>query len=143
MEKEKIYNPKEKGNIGYQINQEMSKYIDTSLIENKEIEVNVYDKDITYKGKHETKKYKVRLSAPSTFTIFSAQKKTDVSLGFWLRDSSKAKNKKVMVYPAGTTTYDYANDSNKANIKVSISFDKDIYIKEGEGTKEKPFEVKK
>ena len=142
-DKDKIYNPKEKGNIGYQINQDMSNYIDTSLIENKEIEVNVYEKEITYKGKHDTKKYKVRLSAPSTFTIFSAQKKTDVSLGFWLRDSSKEKNKKVMVYPAGTTTYDYASDSNQASVKVSISFDKDIYIKEGEGTKEKPFEVTK
>ncbi len=140
---DKIYNPKEKGNIGYQINQSMSEYIDTSLLENREIDVNIYKKEITYKGKHDTKKYKVRLSAPSTFTIFSAQKKNSASLGFWLRDSSYEKNKKVMIYPAGTTTYDYASDSSKASVKVSIFFDKDVYIKEGEGTKEKPFEVKK
>ncbi len=40
----KIYNPKEQGNIGYQISNELSKYIDTSYLVSKDIEVPIYAK---------------------------------------------------------------------------------------------------
>ena len=59
------YDPKDKTSIGYFINNRVSEYVDTSYFVNHEIEVPICKDKIIYGKEVETKKYKVKLSAPN------------------------------------------------------------------------------
>ena len=69
-DKSKIYNPTKKGNVGYYIENELSKSIKKDIFIKKEIEVPIYDKLATYSGKKNVKKYKVSLAAPDMYECF-------------------------------------------------------------------------
>ncbi len=139
-----IYDPKNKNSIGYKINQNMTKYMDTSLLKNQEIEVPIYKDKVVYNGNKEVKKYKVRLSAPSTFTIFSAKSNDTTTNAYWLLESSKNNNRRYLVYYSGTVPYlDELDPQIKAAVKIRAYFDDNIIIKEGQGTIESPFVVSK
>ena len=141
-DKAKIYNPTEKGNLGYQVVNDAIKYVDTSLFANIEIEVPIYNKRITYLGKKSTEKYKVRFSLPSTFDIFSAKGKESSSLGSWCIDSSKADNTKAVINPIGTMSYDYADDYSRSGIKGKAYLKSDVLITDGDGSKDNPYSIK-
>lgn len=139
---DKVYNPEEEGNIGYQIVNTGIEYIDTKLLVNKEITVPIYEGNITYQGKKTTKKYKARISIPSTFDIFSA--KTDNSgPGYWLIDSSTQANTKAIVFPIGTIPYTGLHDYEGASVKLKIYIDKDAYLTGGDGTEANPYTISK
>ncbi len=123
----KIYNPKEKGNIGYQIVNNLSKYVDTSYLVNKNIEVPIYKSDVTYKGKHDTKTYKVRLSVPSVFEIFSGDS-GELGVAYWLIDGSKEKENKTMVDRDGTTPFYYRKTGVEAGVKLRVYLNKNVYV---------------
>lgn len=131
----KIYNPKEKGNIGYQISNEVSKYIDTSYLANKTIEVPIYDKNVTYKGEHETKTYKVRLSVPSVFEIFSGKLK-GIGSSYWLIDSSKEEENKTLIETDGTTPFYYRETNKLAGVRLRAYLKKSVYVKSENCTNE-------
>lgn len=126
----KIYNPKEKGNIAYQINNNLSKYIDTSYFVKKDVVVPIYDKLVTYKGKHETKTYKSKLSIPSAFDLFSGAT-NNAGEPFWLIESSKEEENKTYVDADGTTPFYYKHVGRKVGVKLKVYLDKDAYIKSG------------
>ena len=138
----KIYNPTEKGNLGYQVVNDAIKYVDTDLFANLEIEVPIYNKRITYLGKNSTKKYKVRFGIPSTFDIFSAKGKDSSSVGSWCIDSSKADNTKAVINPIGTMSYDYADDYSRSGIKGKAYLKSDVVVTDGDGTKDNPYSIK-
>ncbi len=135
------YNPKTKGNIGYQINHDMTKYIQSDLFKKRNITVPIYDKNITYEGKKTTQTYSVKLSAPSTFQIFSAKGKNTTGSGFWYLDSSKQKNTKAFVFPLGTTPLGEANDGRSAGVKIRAYLKSDVYITGGNGTLSNPYTI--
>ena len=132
--KQKVYNPNQEGNIGYKIKNDMTRYINTDLFVSKNISVPIYNKNITYQGKKDTKEYKLLITIPSTFDIFSAKSSTANDSGYWLRDSSKQDNTKAVVRSLGTLTYSNASDNLQAGVKVLAYFDKDVIIESGEGT---------
>ena len=137
----KVYNPNQEGNIGYKIKNNMTRYIDTKLFVSKKISVPIYDGRITYQGKHDTKKYKLLISIPSTFDIFSARVLDSNDSGYWLIDSSRSANTKAAVRSSGTLTYSEtsASDSLTAGVKVKAYFDKDVIIEGGSGTISEPY----
>ena len=137
--KRKVYNPNQEGNIGYKIKNDMTRYIDTDLFVSKNITVPIYDGKITYQGKHDTKKYKLLITIPSTFDIFSAKSSVANDSGYWLRDSSRQDYTKLIVRSLGTVTYAEASDSLQAGVKVLAYFDKDVIIEEGSGTYDDPY----
>lgn len=141
----KIYNPKTTGNIGYEITYNMTKYVKTNLFAKKEIEVPVYKEDITYNGKKEQKKYKVKISSPSIFDMFSAKGKDSSTGGYWCIDSSKRENTKVVINPVGTTYYDYSNtdDYLQRGVKLKAYLEEDVVITGGKGTMENPYTISK
>ena len=134
LEKQKVYNPNQEGNIAYKIKNDMTRYIDTDLFVSKNISVLIYNKNITYQGNKDTKKYKLLITIPSTFDIFSARSFTATDSGYWLRDSSKKENTKAVVRSLGTLTYSTATDNLQAGIKVLAYFNKDVIIESGKGT---------
>lgn len=127
----KIYNPKEKGNIAYQINNDLSKYIDTSYLVKKDVAVPIYDKLVTYKGNHDTKKYSLKLSIPSVFELFSAAI-NDSGNSYWLIEASKEEENKTLIDMDGTTAFYYKELGRKAGVKLKVYLDKDAYIKSGD-----------
>ena len=136
---QKVYNPNQEGNIGYKIKNDMTRYINTDLFVSKKISVPIYNKNITYQGKKDTKKYKLLITIPSTFDIFSAKSSTANDSGYWLRDSSKQDNTKAVVRSLGTLTYSNASDNLQAGVKVLAYFDKDVIIESGKGTYLDPY----
>ena len=137
--KQKVYNPNQEGNIGYKIKNDMTRYINTDLFVSKNISVPIYNKNITYQGKKDTKEYKLLITIPSTFDIFSARSSTANDSGYWLRDSSKQDNTKAVVRSLGTLTYSNASDTLQAGVKVLAYFDKDVIIESGKGTYLDPY----
>lgn len=137
--KQKVYNPNQEGNIGYKIKNDMTRYINTDLFVSKNISVPIYNKNITYQGKKDTKEYKLLITIPSTFDIFSARSSTANDSGYWLRDSSKQDNTKAVVRSLGTLTYSNASDNLQAGVKVLAYFDKDVIIESGKGTYLDPY----
>ncbi len=126
-----IYNPKEKGNIAYQLNNNLSKYIDTNAFAKKDYNVPIYSKLVTYKGKHENKKYSGKLMIPSVFELFSGTK-NNTGVPYWLIDGSKEQENKTMIDQDGTTAFYYKEAGRKAGIKVKAYFSEDAYIKSGD-----------
>ena len=137
--KQKVYNPNQEGNIGYKIKNDMTRYINTDLFVSKNISVPIYNKNITYQGKKDAKEYKLLITIPSTFDIFSARSSTANDSGYWLRDSSKQDNTKAVVRSLGTLTYSNASDNLQAGVKVLAYFDKDVIIESGKGTYLDPY----
>lgn len=141
--KSKVYNPTEKGNIGYFIKNKVSEYVDTSYFVNKNVEVPIYDGEIQY-GKHSTtKKYKVKLSAPNIYEMFSAYTYTRGNMkAHWLINSSKQEVTKAAMTDIGviiTTVGDY----DKYGIRVVGNLNENIMITKGKGTFDNPYNITK
>lgn len=136
---EKVYNPNQEGNIGYKIKNDMTNYINTDLFVSKNVTVPIYDEKVTYQGDKDTKDYKLLISIPSTFDIFSAKSSNSSNSGYWLIDSSKSENTKTIVRSLGTVTYSSAPDNLTAGVKVKAYFDKDVLIRDGSGTLTDPY----
>lgn len=141
--KEKIYNPTEKGNIGYFINNDVVKYIDTKYLVEKNIEVPIYKDYILY-GEHlKTEKYKVILSAPNMYDMFSSHTTLDNMKSYWLTNSSQKEYYKGVVSDVGVALNEEVSDYNKYGIRLVAYLNKDIIIKTGTGTKNNPYEITK
>ncbi len=139
----KIYNPKVKNNLGYFVSSVMSRYIQTNLFAKHDIQVPIYEKEILYQKAVEQKTYSVKVSIPSTFEIFSAMGEDSDSSGYFLLDSSKTPNIKVVVNANGNTYYDYldTDDYLKRGIRLKAYLMKNVVIKGGSGTKEDPYTI--
>ena len=138
----KVYNSKQEGNIGYQVINDLTKYISTDLFEKTKVEVPIYSGRVTYQGKKNIKEYNDIISIPSTFDIFSAKGLNSGNGGYWLIDSSNEENIKTMVYPIGTVSYTPITDDTTAGVKVKATFKKNVIITDGSGTLSDPYEVR-
>ena len=127
----KVYNPNEKGNIAYQINNVLANYIDTSYFVKKDIIVPIYTSKVTYKGKHETKKYTGKLMIPSVFEMFSGSI-NNTEIAYWLIDGSKEEENKTMIDMDGTTAFYYKESGRRAGVKIKAYLNKDVYVKSGD-----------
>ena len=138
-DKAKIYNPKEKGNVGYFIENETSKYIKSDIFVKRKIEVPIYSKVATYSGKKTTKEYSVKFSAPSIYDLYS----TVNSVDFWLKDSSKKNYMKYVVSENATIYYNELPNNFSAGIRISAYLDKNVTILSGKGTEDSPYVLAK
>ena len=141
--KSKVYNPTEKENIGYFIKNKVSEYVDTSYFVNKNVEVPIYDGEIQYGKQSTTKKYKVKLSAPNIYEMFSAYTYTRGNMkAHWLINSSKQEFTKAVMTDIGvilTTVGDY----DLYGIRVVGNLNENIMITKGKGTFDNPYNITK
>ncbi len=135
----KIYNPKEKENVGYYINNRVSEYIDTSYFVNKNITVPIYKEDPAYKEETSTKKYKVKFSAPNTYDMFSAATNNE---SYWLINSSKDNKLTNGISEIGAYMYG-ESIMNSFGVRVVGYLKKDATIVSGKGTKDSPYKISK
>ena len=141
-DKVKLYNPKEKGNIGYKISSIASKNIDSSFFVTKNTEVPIYKSNATYKGEGSTEKYKVKFAAPDMYDIFSAAV-PDENYSYWLKNSSQELRVKYVVSDIGVVYYGVVPDDMEANIRVVGYLNKDVKILSGKGTFDSPYKIVK
>lgn len=139
-DKAKVYNPKQAGNIGYQIENQLNRYLNTKLFVSKEIKVPVYDERAIYEAKR-FDKYKVKLSAPDAYEIFSA--KNDYNFdSYWYRNSSKTENVKYVMANAGSIYTLDLHDETVAGVKVVGYLNKDVKITSGKGLIGDPYYIR-
>ena len=140
----KTYNPKDKNNVGYYINNRVSEFVDTSYFVNKEIEVPIYEADIQYGKEVETKKYKVKLSAPNMYDMFSAQSSDSKDVGsYWLINSSKKDYYKGVIGDIGVVLAGEVNNFDKYGVRVVGNLSEKVTITKGKGTLESPYNITK
>lgn len=136
----KIYNPNQKGNIGYQINQKTADTIDEKYFVKEEIEVPIYKTMAMYKKETTTKKYKVKFHAPNMYDMYSAKNSIFLT-NYWLMNSSQEKTREYMVSLAGVVYYSEVMDTTEGGTRVVGYLDKKCKVVSGEGTKEKPYKI--
>lgn len=140
----KIYNPKQRGNVGYFINNRTPEYVDTEYFVNKEIEVPIYKRNIKYGEESNTKKYKVRFSAPNIYDLYTAYDFNSESLGaYWFLNSSKEEYTKAVMAEIGTVMYGYINDNIPYGVRPVGYLDKQVSISNGSGTFDDPYVISK
>ena len=142
--KKVLYNPKQKGNVGHYINNKVSEFIDTSYFVNKEISVPIYKKEIQYGKEHKTEIYKVKLSAPNMYEMFSARATSQTrTKSYWLINSSEFENYKASVTDVGVVITEKNYNYDNYGVRVVANLKKSVSIKAGKGTKEEPYNITK
>lgn len=142
--KAKVYNPKERGNVGYFISNQAGQYFDTNYFVSKEIEVPIYKNMIRY-GKESTKeKYKVKISAPNMYEMFSAFDYNSVTMkSYWLINSSKAQYTKASISDIGVVMYGPLYDNVEYGVRPVGYLNQDCSIVRGTGTYSDPYIITK
>lgn len=139
------YNPNNKNNIAYYINNNLNDYVDTSNFVNHEIEVPIYKDKIIYGKEIETKKYKVKLSAPNIYEMFSAQSATEKfanSRSYWLLNTSNTKRKTGAITDIGVPVNEEMQLYDTYGFRLVAYLKKDKVIVSGEGTYYYPYIIK-
>ncbi len=136
----RVYNPKEAGNIGYIINQGLGDYISTKDFVNQKIQVPIYSNKATYTGKKDVKEYKVRLAAPDMHELFSGR---ETGFSYWLRNSSKNADRIYAVSDTGSVYNTIYYDRNEFGIKIVAHLKKSATVADGSGTRSDPYTINK
>lgn len=133
-----LYNPTEKGNIGYYIENKVSSVVKTDIFIKKEIEVPIYKNIASYSGEKTTKKYKVKLSAPNMYEMFSGATGTH-NQSYWLINSSKNEDVNYLVSNTDCMYYTPVSKLYEASVRITGYINKKTTILSGNGTKNKPY----
>lgn len=139
------YNPKEKQNVGYYINNQATKCFDADDFSIHEISVPLYKKEIIYGQEVETKKYKVKFSAPNMYDMFSAQPNEydgHTTHSYWLVNSSKSKMMQGVIYDIGIPENKTIEYYQRFGIRVVGYLKNNVVVSSGSGTYSKPFVLK-
>ena len=131
------YNPNKKDNIGYTLENNVSKYMKTSLFAKHTITVPIYENRSSYNGKKTEKKYEVKFSAPNLYDMYSASMTPS-----WYVNSSKKENMRYVSSDNGTVYYDMTDITSKeAKLKFVAYLKKDVEITSGKGTERNPYKI--
>lgn len=137
------YNPTQKGNIGYIINNRSSEFFDTKYFVNHEIEVPIYREEPNYKKEIKTKKYTTKISSPNMYEMFGASTDSDSISSYWFVNSTISNVENPGMSEIGAVMYGPDSTYEKYGIRPVAYFAKDVIINNGKGTKNKPFKVEK
>lgn len=141
--KKKIYNPTEKGNVGYKINNITSKYLDTSYLVNHSVKIPIYNGEPKYNSEVSSKSYKVKIISPNMYDLYSAVSSNPYTKSYWLINSSKSEREVPGISDTGSVMYGEGSINYSYGIRPVAYFNKKIVITNGKGTIDKPFKIKK
>lgn len=137
----KVYNPTQKGNIAYYINNDVTKYIDTTYLVEKTITVPIYKDNILYGKEIETVRYKALLSAPNMYEIFSAHTMRNTMSSYWVLNSSTKEYHKGVVNEVGVVPTGEISDFDKHGIRLVAYLNAKTYITSGKGSINDPYQI--
>jgi len=140
---EHIYNPQNKNNIGYYINNRSSQYMDSAYFINHEIKVPVYAGEPMYKKEKENRKYTAKVVAPNMYEMFSATTGDEMILSYGLINSTTDPVENPGVDNDGKVLYGYESTTYEYGIRPVAYFNKQVVVNSGKGTKSNPFRIEK
>lgn len=138
----KIYNPSQKGNIGYEINKKATDTINEQYFVTWKVNVPIYDKTAKFDEKKSTKTYKVKFAAPNMYEMFTTVQ-SKYGYGYWLINSSNEEYRKYAVSNSGIVYYGKLGNLFETYIRPVGYLDKSIKIVSGSGTKNDPYKISK
>lgn len=141
--KSHIYNPNNKDNVGYFINNRSSEYVDTKYFVNHEITVPIYKAEPKYKEEVKKQKYTVKISAPNMYEMFSAAVMDEFEGTYKLLNSSMSDSENPGVNNLGSVAYSWDSMSYDYGVRPVAYFNKNVVINSGKGTIINPFKVGK
>ena len=130
---EYVFDPKNEASIGYKLNSKYIDYIDESLIVNHDYVVYQFSKDKKYDKYKQKKKFKAKLSIPSSYDLFSGAQFGATSSDYWLLD---------YVENTALTNNGYLKMRTEFGFKIVIYLSKNAKILKGNGTIQKPYYVR-
>ena len=136
---EGLYNPNKKANIGYKINNKLTEYIKTNYFDSKTINIKNYTNLVSYTNKAASKEYKAKLSLASLFDLYSAHIESGVST--WYQESSKKENY-INSPTIGVVAIKFSKDEVNG-VKLVGYLNKNVVVKSGNGTENKPYTLTK
>lgn len=132
------YNPKKAGTYAYYINNKLNSYISTEGLVSHEITVPIYEKDVLYGKETKKEKYKVKLSAPNIYDLYS----TGV-ISEYIAINTSLDRSKFAFFSANGNVVNRSYDSRLKYAVKPVAFIKsDMQITEGTGTKQDPYSLK-
>lgn len=135
------YNPTKKGNIGYEINNKSTEYLDTKYFVKHEIEVPIYKSVSKYGKETKVEKYKTTISAPNMYEMFTAYE-NDNSYGYWLINTSNSSTYVYAISGTGVVT-DGTDYVAKTGVRAVGFLNKNCVIVSGKGTEKDPYVISK
>lgn len=137
-----VYNPKDKTSVAYFINNKASEYLDTKYFTEHEIEVPVYKNKIVYGEEIKTNKYKVLLSAPNMYEMFSATSISDgISSSYWLVNATSEGRFAGAIYDIGVPVNEAIDSYDKYGVRVVAYLKSSIVVKSGKGFYYNPYKI--
>lgn len=138
-----VYDPTNKKNVGYYINNGAMEYIDTRNFVNHEIEVPIYKDKLIYGTEVETKKYNVKLAAPNIFELFGASGRNYGHLyvidSYWILNGSKNNRMGGAVTDIGVPLNEEITPFSRFGIRVVGQINAKRVIVSGKGTYFSPY----
>ncbi len=129
------YNPNNKENIGYYIENNVSKNIKVGIFTKHDVNVPIYKEKATYTGKKTTKKYNIKFAAPSMYEMYSTYFDS-----VWYVESTNGDMKYLSSYNG--TVYSSMNEIElSAKARFTAYLKKSAVIVSGAGTLENPYKV--
>lgn len=129
------YNPNKNNNIGYSVENNISRQISTNIFKKHKISANIYSSYPTYNGKHESKTYNIKISLPSLFDFYS-----NINGQTWYIEYSK-KYKQYYGSGNGTIYFPIANFAYASSTKIAGYLRNDAVVVSGSGTKQDPYTI--
>ncbi len=139
------YNPKDKENYAYYINNRSSKFIDTSFFVARDIDVPIYKDKIVYGEEEKTVTYRVKISPPNMYDMFSAQEfgRTNHSHSYWLLNSTSSTNRYCgVITDIGVPLNESIGQYDAYGVRAVAYIRKGAVISNGSGTYESPYKLK-
>ncbi|MBQ3306759.1 MAG: DUF5011 domain-containing protein [Bacilli bacterium] len=141
-----VYDPEDKESYAYFIKNKSSKFIDTKLLIKHEVEIPVYKNEIRYKEETKIKTYKLKVSPPNMFDMFSAQSNTregKKSHSYWLSNTSNSKDRIAgVISDIGVVLNEPIQKYGMYGIRAVGYVKSDTVITSGKGTNLSPYKLK-
>ena len=137
------YNPNQKGNVGYIVNNRAAEFIDTRYFVNKEITVPIYKGEPKYNKEVKAEKHKVKIYSPNMYEMFSATTDDPSIYSYGFVNSTISDTENPGMSEIGAVMYGGASTFYTYGIRPVANFDKSIVINSGKGTQNNPYIVKK
>ncbi len=136
-----IYNPEEKGNIGYIAENKLAEFITMKNLKEYTVEVPIYDELPKYNNETSVEKYKVNLSIPNIYDMFSTPGEGYINNMYWVINSSK--NRTNLVATNGYMWDIPVDEYLQAGFKLVAYLDESYKITSGQGTRAEPYKIVK
>lgn len=140
------FNPKDKENFAYYINNKASKYIDTTYFVSHNVDVPIYKGRIKYKEETKTVTYKLKISPPNLFDMYSThltKRGEGKTNSYWLLNTSTSSKRYCgVIADIGSVINDQIGYLEEFGVKAVAFTKKGTTITSGKGTYEEPYIIK-